>query len=131
MSYRTASCNCEIVRGCVVGVNRDDKPKSRQRHIRDLYAGYHMQCLPIESRPVCVPEGDWHCPDCQEQGIWQAEEVRGKTTKRRHGRSLVHYLVHWKGYPDEDDSWEPLSNLSSAGAKKLVAAFQKAHRVQM
>jgi len=23
-----------------------------------------------------------------------------------------YYYIHWKGYPAEDDSWEPRSNLS-------------------
>ena len=26
----------------------------------------------------------------------------------------LEYLVHWKGYTDEDRTWEPLGNLSSA-----------------
>jgi len=31
------------------------------------------------------------------------------------------YLVHWKGYADDDDSWEPLSNLSNA--KEAIDEF--------
>jgi len=52
-----------------------------------------------------VPEGDWFCPTCRENGIWQAEKLL-----------------------DEDDTWEPLANLAS-GAKKMVNAFNARLRV--
>ena len=25
---------------------------------------------------------------------------------------IDHYYIHWKGYPAEDDSWEPITNLA-------------------
>ena len=25
---------------------------------------------------------------------------------------IDHYYIHWKGYPAEDDSWEPVTNLA-------------------
>jgi hypothetical protein len=31
----------------------------------------------------------------------------------RKRRNKVQYLVHWKGYPSEEDTWEPLSNLEN------------------
>jgi len=39
---------------------------------------------------------------------------------RKFGRRWM-YLVHWKGYADDDDSWEPLSNLSNA--KEAIDEF--------
>ena len=54
--------------------------------------------------------------------------MRGKKNKSVAGRSLVHFLIHWRGYDTEEDTWEPLANLTSAGVKKLLTAFNKAER---
>src|ERR1700674_2328212 len=40
-------------------------------------------------------------------------EVESILKTRRWG-SGVRFLVHWKGYPHEDDTWEPKSNLGNA-----------------
>ena len=88
-------------------------------------AGFHMRCLTTEDQLDTVPEGAWHCPECRELSVYQAEAVRDK--KKKGTPSRVHYLIHWKGYPDDDDSWEPISHLS-AGAKKLVSAFNASLR---
>ena len=43
---------------------------------------------------------------------------------RKYGKgSRIEYLVHWKGYPSEDDTWEPLTNLTN-GCQELVNAFE-------
>jgi hypothetical protein len=43
---------------------------------------------------------------------------------RKYGKgSRIEYLVHWKGYPSEDDTWEPLSNLTN-GCQELINAFE-------
>ena len=40
-------------------------------------------------------------------------EVQEILDKRRH-RGKIQYLVHWKGYPRYDATWEPMSNLKNA-----------------
>ena len=35
----------------------------------------------------------------------------------------IRFLVHWKGYPHEDDTWEPRANLSHA--KEILADFYR------
>ena len=87
-----------------------------------------MKCLPPEAQMEQIPEHDWFCPTCQEKSIWQAEELRGKKKITKDRRSLVHYLVHWTGYTTDDDTWEPLSNLVSKGAKKLVSLWNAKER---
>jgi hypothetical protein len=47
-------------------------------------------------------------------------EVESILKVRKWGRG-VRYLVHWKGYPHEDDTWEPRSNLDHA--EQLLADF--------
>ena len=61
-----------------------------------------------------------------------AAEIRGKRARRaRNGRRVTEYLVHWEGYPDEDDTWEPARHLKPplAGAStwSLVQAYVAAH----
>ena len=37
----------------------------------------------------------------------------------------MQYLVHWKGYPREEETWEPVSNITNA--KDAVRDFHRAH----
>ena len=41
----------------------------------------------------------------------------------------LEYLIHWKGYDDKHDSWEPLSNLS--GMEPELSAFEATRRRKM
>ncbi|KAF7785180.1 hypothetical protein Agabi119p4_1345 [Agaricus bisporus var. burnettii] len=45
-----------------------------------------------------------------EEEEYEVEEIRGH---RRRGRG-IQFLVHWKGYGNEDDSWIPQSSLENA-----------------
>ena len=36
----------------------------------------------------------------------------------------IQYLIKWKGYPDSDNSWEPLSNIPARG---LIKEFHRCH----
>ena len=40
---------------------------------------------------------------------WEVEQILDSRVKR----GKLEYLVHWKGYMKEDDSWEPSDNLKN------------------
>jgi hypothetical protein len=55
------------------------------------------------------------------EGGFQEYEVDDVLDQRGSGRS-VRYLVRWKGYGPEDDTWEPAENL--ANAKDMLRRFK-------
>ena len=40
-------------------------------------------------------------------------------------RGTLEYLVHWKGFPREEDTWEPVENLGNAPEK--ITEFHRLH----
>jgi len=53
------------------------------------------------------------------EGTPEYEVESIKDSRRRRGR--LEYLVHWKGYPREEDTWIPVSNVKNA--PELVRDF--------
>ena len=49
---------------------------------------------------------------------YEVEKIIDK--KRKKGK--IPYLVRWKGYSSENDTWEPLSNLKNA--KDAITAYE-------
>ena len=63
--------------------------------------------------------------EIDEQEEWEVEAILDKRMRRR-GRSgapLLEYLVHWRGFPSWEDSWEPAEHLQNAD--ELVRAFEQ------
>jgi Chromo (CHRromatin Organisation MOdifier) domain/DDE superfamily endonuclease len=56
--------------------------------------------------------------------VYHAERLVGRRT-RRGGR--VEYLVRWRGYGEEDDTWEPRAHLL-AGSERMVRDWERRWR---
>lgn len=63
--------------------------------------------LQTKSHPMALDE---------EQDIWEVEKLLGKRRRGQH----IQYLVKWKGFPDEDNTWEPTKNIFD---KHLIYSF--------
>lgn len=50
-----------------------------------------------------------------------------KVVDRRERRSAVEYLIRWKGFSQDEDTWQPLSHLR--GISKLVEKFNKGSKL--
>ena len=50
-------------------------------------------------------------------------------TRKKNAPVTFEYLVRWRGFTEEDDTWEPPANLT--GCKRLLKAYNKAHPVRM
>ena len=58
-------------------------------------------------------------PEVLEDGKIEFEVERildRRIQKFRNGRTRTEYLVHWKGYPSYDATWEPANNLDHSQA---------------
>ena len=52
-----------------------------------------------------------------------------KILTRRGENDHLQYLIKWKGYPMDDCSWEPASNLKNS--KRILAAFNNKHEIEL
>ena len=57
------------------------------------------------------------------EAIWDSK-VYARESKSGHLLSL-YYLVSWKGYPEEENTWEPASAVQHL--RKLINSFHKDH----
>ena len=73
-----------------------------------------------------VPELDAGDEDSEE---YEVEAIRDSAVYANESESGhlpgLYYLVAWKGYPEEENTWESLSAVQHL--KKLISSFQKDH----
>ncbi|TLS25962.1 hypothetical protein PpBr36_06827 [Pyricularia pennisetigena] len=58
-----------------------------------------------------------------ENNIWEAEELLAKWGSKK--KTL--YLVKWKGFPDDENTWEPRGNISEDLIKSFESNFEGNH----
>ena len=69
---------------------------------------------PFQGDPTTI----WPLPELKEGSkFYEVDKVLAKW--KRQGK--VQYLISWVGYPPEENTWEPLSNLRDA--KEAIAEF--------
>jgi hypothetical protein len=62
--------------------------------------------------------------------IYLVERLLDKRIVQRNGRSVPQYLVHWKGYPIYDATWEPAEHLLGAEIKKMRQIIDRTWQTQ-
>lgn len=89
--------------------------------MKGIHPVFHVSVLrkfeedEIEGRVQAPPEP----VEIEGEDEWEVEAVLDK----RKRRNKIEYLVSWKGYGAEDDTWEPVSNLENC--KELVVEFEE------
>ena len=62
-------------------------------------------------------------------GEYEVEAIRDSAVYARESESGhlpgLYYLVSWKGYPEEENTWEPASAVQHL--RKLISSFHKDH----
>jgi hypothetical protein len=86
---------------------------SKLKAFRDGSTLFPWRTQPTRPPPEILPDGD---------EVWEVERIISKRI-RRYGRTRrIEYLVHWKGYPEHERTWEPSENLQ--GARQAVEEFE-------
>jgi hypothetical protein len=62
-------------------------------------------------------------PAVAEDNQWYVETLLDKSIRTHHGKRIPHYLVRWKGFGPEDDSWIP----HTAIEQSLIADYEASH----
>ena len=93
-------------------------PKTWKQLHPVFYAGllkpFHRTEQYGDTHPMPPPE----LVEGQEE--YEVDHIR---KRRRNKNGTYSYLIHWKGYGDDEDSWEPERNLT--GATEMVAEFNR------
>ena len=78
-----------------------------------------MAAFPSRPRPFARPP-PVAVADSNGDAVWEVERI---TAQRKHGRAYQ-YLVSWKGYPAEENTWESRANLRGS-AKRILAEWDR------
>jgi len=88
-----------------------------------IHPVFHVSLL----KPYLAPTDDERSPPpppppIAGADVYEAERISNRRTITVNGKQQVQYLVHWRGYPDYEATWEPSRNLLG----KTVQAWKRA-----
>jgi hypothetical protein len=88
------------------------------------------QLRPYRARPGGTPD---FCPPAldvkQGQPIYEVEAIVGhRVLPKKEPPIISHYLVRWKGWPPEHDTYEPIEAVS--GCREFIETYRKAHNIE-
>jgi Chromo (CHRromatin Organisation MOdifier) domain len=89
------------------------------RHIHDIF---HVSLLDSVKPTYLAPHGLPPAPPAlyvkDDQEYFEIEDILDS----KHEEHRLYYLIKWKGFPNSENSWEPLSNIPACG---LVKEFHR------
>ena len=88
------------------------------RHLHDVF---HVSLLDSVKATTLSPRMPPAPPAVYVKDDHEYFEIEDVLDSKRIGRRL-HYLIKWKGFPDSENSWEPLANIPARG---LVKEFHR------
>jgi hypothetical protein len=102
----------------VIGINNDNAyklelpPNLRIHPVINIsqLKKYHDGTTIFPSRPPAQSRPDPEALDAHGVPSFEVERILDKRSVNRG----TQYLVKWKGYPDEESTWEPISNLTGS-----------------
>ena len=93
----------------------------------------HIRCLlrPRHARKFPNRIEDYKQPSIlvDDTPKFEVESILSRRVRKFGRGSRVEYLIRWKGYPPEEDTWEPLSNLTHC--QEMLKSFHETPVVQI
>ena len=121
----------------ISGIDRLSKPDATEKTVAQTAVQISFDKTPINPIPSTsklpctgknakvIPNSATH-EDMPDDQVYEAEAIHDRRKiKAGPGKRKVEYLVKWKGWGEEDRTWEPPSNLIGEECLKMVKEFEE------
>jgi len=105
------------------GIEDPEVPRRLRKHVKLVQSSKLKKKLLRWLRSYKDDESDDDQSD-EETTKFQVHSIRGLRLTKENGKM---YLVRWKGYGSDDDSWEPAHQLIEDRCGDLITKFHKEH----